>query len=388
MSSPPLPASWLGLALDPLDTLFFRDGRPFEPTNRVQSGLPTPQTLAGALRTALLVRSGFNFRKLNLSPERSLRDAFLDAGARPSIVDAKFRGPFLALRDDAGKVEPILAAPAVLARGGGPRCWSWSRPLSPREHEQTGFAGWTDPDGLWPLARDVPPDPKAERPWVSLAGIRKFLEGHPPGEEDCHSPTALFGHDRRVGNAIQPDSLTTVVGQLYAISLLSLQPRVDHRRVCIYAEVLPGNGTSTDFPTILTQSPIPFGGEGRHVAPYVVPVASWPTMNPSRRASVWYLATPTFLPRRESNRVLPACSNLRGAASGAGMAVSGWDLIRNGPRATRFAVPPGAVYYMAGPGTPDDFLDVTLPDCSNLKSEGWGFALQGTWHNEDFDIGA
>ncbi len=51
--------TWVGLRLDPLDTLFFRDGRPFDAANRVVGGLPNPQTLAGALRTNLLGASGF-----------------------------------------------------------------------------------------------------------------------------------------------------------------------------------------------------------------------------------------------------------------------------------------------------------------------------------------
>jgi SOS regulatory protein LexA len=46
----------VGIALDPLDVLFFRDGRPFTASERLLSGLPLPQTLAGAIRTALLQR--------------------------------------------------------------------------------------------------------------------------------------------------------------------------------------------------------------------------------------------------------------------------------------------------------------------------------------------
>ena len=52
----------LGLRLDPLDVLFFRDGRPFGESTRAEGSLPVPQTLAGALRTALLTRAGFDLR--------------------------------------------------------------------------------------------------------------------------------------------------------------------------------------------------------------------------------------------------------------------------------------------------------------------------------------
>src|SRR5262245_53965921 len=57
-------AARAGLCLEPLDTLFFRDGRPFDAANRVSGGLPQPQPLAGALRTALLAQHGFRFEHL------------------------------------------------------------------------------------------------------------------------------------------------------------------------------------------------------------------------------------------------------------------------------------------------------------------------------------
>ena len=39
----------VGLRLDPCDVLFFRDGRPFAAASHGESGMPAPQTLAGAL---------------------------------------------------------------------------------------------------------------------------------------------------------------------------------------------------------------------------------------------------------------------------------------------------------------------------------------------------
>ena len=54
----------VGLRIDPLDVLFFRDGRPFTPASRGASGLPTPQTLAGAVRTHLLQHAGCDFDAL------------------------------------------------------------------------------------------------------------------------------------------------------------------------------------------------------------------------------------------------------------------------------------------------------------------------------------
>ena len=55
----------VGLCIDPLDVLFFRDGRPFDAASRAYGGLPLPRTIAGALRTALLASEGFDFAALH-----------------------------------------------------------------------------------------------------------------------------------------------------------------------------------------------------------------------------------------------------------------------------------------------------------------------------------
>lgn len=39
----------VGAILEPLDVLFFRDGRPFAAATRASTGLPFPQTTAGAV---------------------------------------------------------------------------------------------------------------------------------------------------------------------------------------------------------------------------------------------------------------------------------------------------------------------------------------------------
>src|SRR5262245_34230155 len=111
----------IGLCLEALDVLFFRDGRPFDAAARVMGGLPLPQTLAGALRTALLARHGFDFAGLSRRRRRGqdVRDALRQGGAPEWVIGAHFRGPWLALRDsDRGPVEPLLPVPQTLARSG------------------------------------------------------------------------------------------------------------------------------------------------------------------------------------------------------------------------------------------------------------------------------
>ena len=88
--------------------------------------------------------------------------------------------------------------------------------------------------------------------------------------------------------------------------------------------------------------------------------------------------TPTFFPPTGRPLPTPASGHLVAAASGAGVPVSGWDVARNGPKATRFAVPAGAVFFVDGNCSPDDFLNLDS-ESDALRQEGWGFALPGTW---------
>jgi CRISPR-associated protein Cmr3 len=373
-------AGWLGLRLDPLDTLFFRGGRPFNAATRVESGLPNPQTLAGALRTALLARTGFDFRRFAEERKKgnetdNLRPALRTCGAKDWITRARFRGPWLALVRGEKSVEPLLPLPATLTQAKAVGRWSRGVPL-----EGIELPGWRDkdgalPDGLSPLWRWIEPDPKAEGGWLSLAGLTKFLAGpDDPSSDEFFKEEELYGFDNRIGIGIDKETLASAEGDLYGIRLLSLRPSV-----CLYAEIQPGAG-APDLKSYLSE-PIPLGGEGKYVGAKVVDARDWPAPDPARPKSLWYLATPTFLPFREpSRRSLPNVTGLRAAASGPGFAVSGWDVARNGPRPTRFAVPAGAAYFVEGQASADDFLaGAGGQPADELRAEGWGFALQGHW---------
>lgn len=373
--------AWVGLRLDPLDTLFFRDARPFDAATRATGGLPTPQTLAGAVRTALLARTGFDFAGFagrRKGDPAQLREALKGSGPQECwpVFDANFRGPWLALAEgEEGPAVPLLPLPETLrrAKGGG---WSVTKPVRMGKE-----LGWDDPDALLPVWREVEADPKVEAEWLTLGGLTEFLGGGLPDETECMKRSALTEHDHRVGIEIDKDKLSSADGMLYVISLLATNPKHGGKRVCLYAEIeLPET-----LATLLDGQLVPFGGEGKYVQvrkqlgslfnDLVTPVAD---------RNLWYLATPTFFP--PTGRPLPKPKNatLIAAASGAGVAVSGWDVARNGPKPTRFAVPAGAVYFVEGQAEANDFLNLgetpkEQEQAKDFRQEGWGFALPGTW---------
>jgi len=363
---------WVGLRLDPLDTLFFRDGRPFDAANRVQGGLPNPQTLAGAVRTSLLGASGF-FQK---NPNATLATILKEGDA--AVTGAHFRGPFLALAKG-DSVEPLFEPPLVVART---KEGKWIR----REPVVTEVPGWDD-DELLPVMwkKDEKPDAKGEECWLTLTGLQAVLAGGIPADDQTIEKKMLTEFDNRTGIVIDTNSLATVEGQLYGIRLLSLNPGIKEGvwkgwKVCLYAELKQGDGGAFDCASALDGTPIPFGGEGKYVRATTVKARDWPKPDPARPSSMWYLATPTFLPFRGApgaKRPLP--DGVSAALSGAGVAVSGWDAARRGPNKARFAVPAGACYFLPSAGTETGFLDDQLEDITNLRQSGWGFALQGNW---------
>jgi len=364
MSTP----TWIGLQLAPLDTLFFRDSRPFAAATRAEGGLPNPQTLAGALRTALLFgRIDFNRlaerRRAGLPADQAL----LELGAPEWIVRSRFRGPWLArVQEGEGKakVEPVLPVPMILARQG--QEWVRSVPLLPSE-----VPGWPQEHAIHPLWRYGAPDAKHPGGFLTLEGIRRFLQGTVPENADWLPASDLYHFEDRTGIAINPVALTSAEGQIYGIRLLVLK-----RNVCLYAEMCPGPGAPDNLQDVLPQA-LPLGGEGRHVRVEVLSRScDWPEDVPQKNArSLWLLATPALLDNTGQPEV-PLPARVVAAATSTPMAVSGWDVARNGPHRTRFAVPAGAVYFVEGTYSPahGSFC------IGENDAQGWGFALRGVWN--------
>lgn len=355
------------LILEPLDGLFFRDGRPFDASTSATSGLPQPQTLAGALRTALMQNLRCDFGKLNSDLERGapLDAALADQGADlGAIAGLSVRGPWLA-KDGA----PLLPAPLQLHREKHGRALHL---LTPLRDDLPGWRETAAPEWERPLW--VPTEAVTEPAggFITLKGMAEVLKGRPPAADALLSGACLYGIDRRVGLAIKGDTLTGEDAMLYGVGFLRLRDGVS-----FVAEL---DGLTAPLRKALdAQQVIAWGGEGRRVRVRITDGAlPWPappdTPASDQGGTVLVLTAPAFLDggwRGAGWRPLAA-------AVRDPVPVSGWDLARRQPKPTRFAVPAGSVFFFAG--DPPGDLAHGLGSAEDRRL-GYGCVLKGVWRH-------
>ncbi|NLF69581.1 MAG: type III-B CRISPR module-associated protein Cmr3 [Candidatus Anammoximicrobium sp.] len=366
----------IGLCLEPLDVLFFRDGRPFAAATRATSGQPVPQTLAGAVWTALLTKFGCDFERLAEEVRRRpIREAVLAAGTPEWLVEVSVRGPWLARSSvtDGDGPDVLVPAPAMLHETKKKDAATAQGELHSLWPLETGMTlpGWRPPaPGLRPLWVRTTEATEIVYGYLDRAGQAAMLEGRVPPREHIVRADELFAYDHRTGIGVEPDRLTAEEGQIYAASFLALKPGA-----CLYAEIVfpPGHA---DAATGL--STLHFGGEGRRVAVRPVAPFAWPDQKPAgnRKPFVW-LTTPAHFQDGWRPRCLR--NHLVAAAVPGDVAVSGWDLARGGPKPTRFGVAAGSVYFLDS--MPSNLPD-SLADSDEDRRQGWGCYLQGVWTDD------
>jgi CRISPR-associated protein Cmr3 len=350
--------SRIGLILEPLDVLFFRDGRPFEAGIRVGGQAIMPQTLAGALRTALLDRAGCNFRVLGAAMQggASFAAALAAQSAElATIADVSARGPWFCCED-----EPLLPVPADLMRAED-GSFARLRPLG------DVLPGWSpeEPGLLPPWIRSYARYEQAYG-YVTIAGIARYLNGDVPRSDDIIGLDKLAANDSRVGIVIGSDSMTTERSLIYAAEYLALAPGVS-----LYAELI-GPQTVVDS-AFTTETAIPLGGQSRYVRVRRRASVDWPTPSVGGEGRLLLLTSPAPF----TARWRPEGLDLVAAAVPSHVAVSGWDLARRGPKPTRFATAAGSVYFCRGLPEFASRASLCEGDDANL---GWGSFLEGVWH--------
>lgn len=348
----------LRLVLEPIDGLFFRDARPFDAATRGESGLPTPQTLTGALRTLLLERQRVDFGRLGEKVKSGASFAQALAAVAPhahEVAALKVRGPWFAL---CGEV--LAPAPASLRRE------KKNGNLVRLDPLEKSLPGWrpqrADMRPLWRYGRE---STEAADGFLKPSGLRCFLAGETPESDELVPHGALYARDDRTGIGVDSSRNTAKEGIIYAISLLALK-----RDAGLCAEVCgPGAVLKLlEGEQILMK----FGGEGRYVAIRAEERSvDWPTVPPKMdKGRLVLLTTPAWF-----NGWKPPALEPVAVAVGGHQAVSGWDLAKGGPKPNRFMVPAGSVYFLP----PRTEVPETLVNNEEDAALGWGCFIEGNW---------
>jgi CRISPR-associated protein Cmr3 len=354
-----------------------------------------PQTLAGAVWTALLEKYGCDFGKLAQrirTDGLSYRDAFQRLCHAGWIADVRVRGPWFCRpgRAVGGSPDILVPVPAVLhtakVKNGGPA------PIMRLVPRRDPTPGWRDsaPDDqkdLRPLWLKHPDPTEAVAGFLTSDGLATFLAGCTPAASDVVNADELFTFDHRTGIEIIAEQLSAKEGGIYGASFLALRTPYSAREpsddkpppppCSLYAEVCLPPDAPTD--AVAELGVLSLGGEGRRVRVSPVTAFDWPRFEPTtpKQRPLLLMTTPGLL----AGGWKPKCldGRLLAAAVPGAVAVSGWDLARGGPKPTRFAAAAGSVYFLDQ--LPNDLPDA-LSDVPGDGQQGWGCFVQGVWKDE------
>ncbi len=366
----------IGVSLDPVDTLFFRDGTPFSADSSPQDGVtsvfpPHPGSLTGAIRAALALCNGWNGR--GLWPEEHngvLGDGPDDLGM------LSFDGPFL-LRCG----QPLFRAPRHLLGSINHDGWT------PRVLLRPGSAAACD---LGDAVRLPVPPTSDQRPdlktgddwWLTRTDMADVLRGEIPSGTGIVSRHELWSNEPRIGLARDRNTRTAQEGMLYSTQHVRLA-----QGVSLGAQIagLPDDWTHP-FGRI-----VPLGGEGRFAE-----CQEWnadvtldmPLQEIESHGRVTIIAlTPldieeaVYLGKHPLDvtgdvRIVSACLDRP-------QRIGGWDSHAHRPLPLRSVLPPGSVLFCET-REPGRFVDAIssndrLVRVGSRRQHGFGLVALGIW---------
>ncbi|MGI6365387.1 MAG: type III-B CRISPR module-associated Cmr3 family protein [Bacillota bacterium] len=374
---------WL---LEALDTLFFRDSRPFimgETDSRgiMSSFPPAMSTLQGAVRTALAMGQGWRKNGEVAWPEEVL-------GSFDNLGNLRLQGPYLA-RNTARGLEFLFPFPASVVR-------SKDKFLHLMPDEE---ATWTDlsANSRLPKITEVEDLNEVGELWLTCPGLAKILAGQQPLADEVVKSSDLWRYENRAGIQINERTRTVEQGALY--SLAHIRPYSELRLALIVSGI----------PVHWHQAAphlVPLGGESRmvkvHIQDYfdLLPTfPDFPTNGDKLRFSVT-LITPghfgklinsdteplTQVQRAVENVVrrgpLPQFGDCVSACIPKLTRVGGWDIINRRPRPLRPVIVPGSTwFYETEIDRRDEVVSLHGSHVGESCEYGYGQIIIGKWGN-------
>ncbi len=362
------------LQFDPLDSLFFRDGRPYTQGESEQVGVqsqfpPTPATLVGALRAGVARSLGWaGHGAWNNAIEQQL-------GTGADLGPLRFRGPLLMWGDDllfpapanlmCAKVDGVLIT-ALLRPGPERDCDLGAAVRLPVLPEQERRESWK----------------QAHPAWLSGHALKAVLRGERPEPKDLLAQDVLWKHEARVGIARNEQTRTTEEGALYSPQHVRLQRTVS---LGLWVSGLPQACIDR-----LAQVAHSLGGESR--AAWITPTPTtptWPAMPEELRRhggdlcySVIVLAPLPLAQPLVPNQPVPGLpGHLVSASLPRPLMLGGWDSLKRQPLALKPHLTPGSIMFMRAKATDETAIRALHGTCIGTRPVwGYGLVAIGTWN--------
>lgn len=390
--------TWQRFCFEPLDTLFFRDGRPFDQNDdgmadAVSVFPPNPSVLIGALRAAAARGRGWVDGTDwcgSAAEDGTSIDTVLGNGPN-DLGQLSFSAPIL-LRSDrqnGDRWERLYLAPShVVEKQSAVGDSVEYRLLAPKMNRRldcdigAGVAlphvserGFGLHDGVL---------------WLDHAGMQAVLEGRPPMPDNTVPQTLIYQLERRIGLARDNDRRSARRGQLYVMSKLRFGDRDERFALGIDVSGLP-TGKVDWHPKGLH----PIGGKRRLVEVTAIDGASGHSLRKAPQAAgglyTIVLTGPALMPATASwNEVDGEIPGMPGrivsACIGRPRGIGGWDGRKTdtgslGATAMTFALEAGSTWFMAL--APEETLD-DLPQALGERGRaGFGEFAVGQWPQGD-----
>nr|WP_239233796.1 type III-B CRISPR module-associated protein Cmr3 [Thermococcus chitonophagus] len=344
----------------------FREPKPFDTDHHLaRTTLPLPQTVAGAIRSKLFLKyeaESNNKAKNELKnliwnngKEDSEEPGFELLGLFFSKVpkDYYFPVPFDIVKDKDGNTFTVKPMPLKLPGVEGKHIFS---------------------------GQNIHFEPMSG--YIPFEALKEYLAGTLPKSELKNTvihESRLYVRENRIGIRLTSSKVVRK-GLFYRVEMLRLREDVELvawvRDSAVLYKYLGQEGT------------LKLGGEGRF-ARYIFEgekkirelTEFWkkkvkPKIQKSGRFKL-YLATPAIFEEDSKYHAIPTDTNVKVVAQivGKPIPVSGWDMKSRKPKATRYLVPAGSVYFVEG-----DFEgDFPWIKIGSLTKLGYGLAFVGVW---------
>lgn len=335
--------------ITPLDTLFFRDGRPFSMGDDTWAdGIfpPLPSTIYGAMRSAYIAWRG-DLRKFKNGEMKN------SIGSETEYGSFKIKGIFIQRRCDIFYPLPRDLVKDKHPKNEGDK--NMVHNMRMKVPENLFFTNTVTQDLIFP--QNIENAESVDGGFLDEISLGEYLNAK-SNDFSYRSMFEFFLIEPKTGIKRSNNTHSTEEGHLYRVGMIRLA-QINLDKSINEVSILVDYDGLDDFPN---NGMVRLGGEAKSAVIKKLNTFKIPELSPESKAKInkdkrikLYFATPAifkygWLPDGMDSKKLTWEKNgcklkLLTATIGKPVMVGGWDLAHNRPKPMRKAVPAGSVYY-------------------------------------------